>query len=153
MVLAAQREGQRLLAEALRPVGVTPTQSEVLSVLRSRQPLTLGELGGLLIAEIGSPSRLVSGLVRAGLVARRPSLEDGRAVELRLTAQGETAAEAVAAVEQVLYRAIDEATAGIDTDAAITLLEAFVADRPTGRALQRRRAGPEDRRSGPNRRR
>lgn len=138
LVLAAQREGQRLLADALRPLGVTPTQSEALSVLEAREPLTLGELGGLLIAETGSPSRLVSGLVQAGLVARSPSREDRRSVVLRLTAEGRRVAREIVVAEASLYRAIDAAIAGHDVAATLALLRAFVADRPTGRALQRR---------------
>jgi hypothetical protein len=39
LILAAQREGHRLMASALRPLGVTPAQAEVLQVLADRQPL------------------------------------------------------------------------------------------------------------------
>lgn len=56
----------RLLAADLRPLGVTPSQAEVLRVLADHQPLTLIGLGELLICETGgSPSRLVDRLVVA----------------------------------------------------------------------------------------
>jgi hypothetical protein len=51
LILAIQREGNRLLAAELRPLGVTPSQAEVLRVLRDHGPLTLSALGGLLVAE------------------------------------------------------------------------------------------------------
>jgi aspartyl-tRNA synthetase len=69
LILAAQREGNRLMAAALRPLGVTPAQAEVLQVLADRQPLTLTGLGELLVCESGTnPSRLVDRLVSAGLL-------------------------------------------------------------------------------------
>ena len=70
LILAAQRESQRMLSEALRPLGITPAQGEVLSVLSSHPPLTLNALGERLVCETGSPSRLVSGVVRRGWVGR-----------------------------------------------------------------------------------
>ena len=88
LILAAQRESQRMLSEALRPLGITPAQGEVLSVLSSHPPLTLNALGERLVCEPGSPSRLVSGLVRLGWVRRSPAPGDGRAVLLTLTGGG-----------------------------------------------------------------
>src|SRR3954471_14714181 len=71
LILGAQREGNRALTELLKPIGVTPSQAEVLSVLAAADsPLTVREIGLLLVCETGSPSRLVSTLVSAGLVAR-----------------------------------------------------------------------------------
>src|SRR5512132_4399231 len=71
LVLAIQREGNRLLAAELKPLGITPSQAEVLRVLRDHGPLTLNALGGLLVCETGnSPSRLVDRLVARGLIQR-----------------------------------------------------------------------------------
>ena len=57
LVLAIQREGNRLLAAELKPLGITPSQAEVLRVLRDHGPLTLNALGGLLVCETSnSPS-------------------------------------------------------------------------------------------------
>src|SRR5262245_44290953 len=88
LVLAAQREGSRLFAEQVRPLGLTPAQAEVLRVLREAQPLSLIELGERLVCETGSPSRLVDGMVKAGFVARAPSATDQRKVTLALTPAG-----------------------------------------------------------------
>ncbi len=83
LVLAVQREGNRTLTEALRPLELTPSQAEVLRVLQEFQPLSLFALGDLLICETGSPSRLVNGMVEAGLIERVPSITNRRMVIYR----------------------------------------------------------------------
>ncbi|GHO47983.1 hypothetical protein [Ktedonospora formicarum] len=67
LILAAQREGNRMFTEALRPLNLTSSQAEVLRVLQERQPLSLVALGSMLICEGGSPSRLVNGLVEGAI--------------------------------------------------------------------------------------
>jgi DNA-binding MarR family transcriptional regulator len=138
LVLAAQREGNRMLAQGLRPLGLTPSQAEVLRVLQEHQPLSLMELGGLLVCETGSPSRLVSGLVGAGLVERTPSEADKRMVTLSLTHKGEEAASGVAEVEAALHGTISEAFGGDELSGAVAALRRLVAGRPAGDALARR---------------
>ena len=57
LVLGAQREGARTLAELLRPAGLTAAQAEVLAVLRDAdRPLTVREIGARLVCEGGSPA-------------------------------------------------------------------------------------------------
>src|SRR5262249_47481129 len=105
LILAAQREGNRLLAEALRPLHLTPAQAEALRVLQDHEPLSLIALGDLLVCETGSPSRLVQGLVDAGLVERSPSSTDKRMVTLTLTPLGKEMAATVAVLETRFYEA------------------------------------------------
>src|SRR5204862_2497912 len=65
LILALQREGNRLLAAGLRALELTPSQAETLRVLADHQPLTLTGLGELLVCETGdNPSRLVDRLVK-----------------------------------------------------------------------------------------
>ncbi|MGH3797763.1 MAG: hypothetical protein ACRDSP_23065 [Pseudonocardiaceae bacterium] len=45
LILAIQREGNRTLAAQPRPLGLTPSHGEVLSVLADSGPLTLTGLG------------------------------------------------------------------------------------------------------------
>jgi DNA-binding MarR family transcriptional regulator len=106
LMLAVQREGNRTLTEALRPLDLTPSQAEVLRVLQEFQPLSLIALGDLLICETGSPSRLVNGMVEAGLIERVPSTTNRRMVILTLTEKGQKRAERVREVEQMMYRTI-----------------------------------------------
>ncbi|GII56624.1 MarR family transcriptional regulator [Planotetraspora thailandica] len=139
LILAAQREGNRLLLQALRPLGITPSQAEVIRVLQDHQPLALNSLGDLLVCETGnSPSRLVDRLTSAGLVNRQISAHDRRHVELTLTEEGRHLAGQIATIEDDLYRSIDAAVEGRDTDQITGFLRAFVADMPAGQALARR---------------
>jgi len=147
LVLAAQREGSRRLSAALRPLGTTPAQAEVLTVLREvGRPLSVRELGGLLVCETGSPSRLARSTVTAGWVEPVADETDGRVTRLRLTAHGRHTADRVAQVEA----GFREAFAGTLPDAAalqpvIEVLRSVVADGPSGQALARRRAGLAER--------
>ncbi|MEV0350730.1 MarR family transcriptional regulator [Nonomuraea sp. NPDC050680] len=139
LILAAQREGNRLLGQALKPLGVTPSQAEVLRILADRPPLTLNGLGDLLVCESGnSPSRLVDRLATMGLVDRQVSAHDRRHIELSLTEEGRRLARQITTIEDDLYRSIDAAAEGRDLDQVTAFLRAFVADLPAGRALARR---------------
>jgi MarR family transcriptional regulator, organic hydroperoxide resistance regulator len=140
LVLAAQRDGNRLLAAMLRPLGLTPAQSEVLTVLaRADRPLTVREVGDLLVCEPGSPSRLVASLADAGHVARRPHPEDGRAAALELTDAGRRAAAQVRAVEERFHDELRERmTSQRDAAATVRTLRAIAHDGASAEALQRR---------------
>lgn len=139
LILAVQREGNRLLGQALRPLGLTPSQAEVIRVLQERAPLTLGGLGELLVCESGnSPSRLVDRLVAVGVVERGVAEHDRRHIELSLTEEGVRLGLQVKEVEEELYRWIDAAAEGHDVEVAIGLLRDFVSDLPAGQALARR---------------
>ena len=143
LILAAQREGNRLLGQALRPLGLTSSQAEVIQVLHERQPLTLNGLGELLVCESGnSPSRLVDRLTTAGLVLRRPSEHDRRHIELSLTPEGTRLATRIAEIETTLYQAIDQAGSQYDLDQVTGFLWSFVANLPAGQALTRRTSHP-----------
>ena len=138
LMLAVQREGNRSLTEALRPLDLTPSQAEVLRVLQDFQPLSLIALGDLLICETGSPSRLVNGMVEAGLIERVPLITNRRMVTLTLTEKGQEKAERVREVEQMLYHTITELLGGVFLPDVQALLWRFIEGRPAGDALARR---------------
>ena len=138
LILATQREGNRFLADALQPLGLTPSQAEALRVLQDWQPLALIELGSLLVCEQGSPSRLVAGLVAAGLVVREPSPDDKRKVVLTLTPRGEAAARQVAEVETALYAMLASQIADQQIAMILPALRSLVTGRPAGNAFARR---------------
>ena len=139
LILAVQREGNRILAASLRPIGLTPSQGEVLRVLRDYQPLTLTGLGELLICENGNnPSRLVDRLVSAGLVQRDTDAGDRRQVTLKLTADGQIGAEQVIEVEEQLYDALDTLTAGHPVAPTLKTLRKLADAFPVADALHRR---------------
>jgi DNA-binding MarR family transcriptional regulator len=64
-------------------------QTRLLGILRDRQP-TMNELARLLELDKSSVTGLVDRAQRRGLVERRPSATDGRAVLVTLTRAGRT---------------------------------------------------------------
>jgi MarR family transcriptional regulator, organic hydroperoxide resistance regulator len=139
LVLAAQREGARALATALKQHDLTPSQAEAIAVLRdARRPLTVREIGQRLVCEGGSPSRLMSTLTHKGLVESTAGAADRRTTLLSLTSAGNDTARTVSQIEQDLYRTL---TLILDYDqvaAVLPVLRALVGQLPTGQALQRR---------------
>jgi len=138
LVLAAQREGNRLLADGLQPLELTPSQAEALRVLKDWEPLALVELGSLLVCEQGSPSRLVAGLISAGYVERAPSLDDRRKVVLTLTSRGREVAERVRVVETALHTALSSLIPPHQLEELLPIFRRIVTGRPAGDALARR---------------
>ena len=104
-VKALQRELERGSNELVKPLGLTGPQADALVVIGQAQPIALKDLGRLLIAEAGHPSRLVDRLVEAGLVERRPAGDDRRRIELRLTPAGRRLARRVEKVRKELFDA------------------------------------------------
>jgi len=111
LVLAAQREGNRALAAALKEHDLTPSQAEAIAVLRdAREPLTVREVGERLVCEGGSPSRLMATLARKGLVRSTAGTHDRRTVRLSLTDKGIDAARSVGRIETDFYAADRKST-------------------------------------------
>lgn len=138
LILAAQREGSRMLTELLKPLGLTPSQSEVLCVLHDYEPLSMIELGDLLVCETGSPSRLVNRLVEAGLIKQEQSEEDSRKVKLELTQKGRDAVADIRTIEEKIYASIDVILEGAPVQEIIQMLWKQVDGKPSGKALARR---------------
>lgn len=139
LILAAQREGSRTFTELLKPLGLTPSQGEVLRVLYDYEPLSLIELGDLLVCETGSPSRLVNRLVEAGLIEQKQSEEDFRKVKLKLTEKGLNSVTAIIAIEEKMYASIGALLEGAPVQEFIKLLWKQVEGKPSGKALARRK--------------
>jgi MarR family transcriptional regulator, organic hydroperoxide resistance regulator len=140
LILAAQREGNRQLTQALKPLGLTPSQAEVVRLVSAHQPLMMKELGGLLVCESGTnPSRLVDRLVMSGLIERNIDANDRRAVKLTLTAKGSATAVQIAEIEEAMYAMIDERTTHFGSERLISSLRELVAGQSAGDAIERRK--------------
>lgn len=141
LILAAQREGNRQIATAMSQFGLTPAQSEALRIVADHGPLSLKDIGDMLVCDSGtSPSRIVGRLVAAGLVQRDVGEHDRRRVRLTATDDGRTLSARILARENQLYDFIDHA---IDADEAATLLRVLhtiTHGSPAGSALENRRA-------------
>ena len=87
--------GVSLRSLAASPVEVTLPQHRALVLLASRGARTIGAIAAELGVDQSNASRLVDRLVRLGLVERRPSAADGRAVEVVVVAAGRRVLDAV----------------------------------------------------------
>jgi MarR family transcriptional regulator, organic hydroperoxide resistance regulator len=143
-VKAVQRELERWINEAMRPLGITAAQADALLVIGQAGPISLKDLGELLIAEAGHPSRLVDRLVEAGLVARRAAGHDRRQVELSLTQKGRRLEKRVIAAREAVMKLGREAVEGRDLTPALRLLRELLAPTPYAGLIARRRALVED---------
>src|ERR1700752_3550198 len=150
LVLAAQREGARVLATLLKPHGLTPSQAEAIAVLRdARRPLTVKEIGQRLVCEGGSPSRLMSTLTNKGLVESTAGSADRRTTQLSLTPAGVDAARTGREIQQNLYVALASILDDDQLAAALPVLRTVVGQLPAGQALQRRIADRDRARPAP----
>jgi DNA-binding MarR family transcriptional regulator len=87
--------------------GLTPTQGEILVLLMQRKgPMRLGEIARETALTAATTSDAVSTLETKGLVEKRRALDDGRALALRLTARGRTAAKRAAQWPDFLAKAV-----------------------------------------------
>jgi MarR family transcriptional regulator, organic hydroperoxide resistance regulator len=138
-VKAASRELEQRTNEAMRPLGVTAAQADALLVIARAGPLSLKDLGDLLIAEAGHPSRLVDRLVEAGLVERRAAGEDRRRVELSLTAKGRRLEKRVQAAREEVMNLGRTIVGSRDVEPALVLLRDLLQVTPYAALIERRR--------------
>lgn len=94
------------LAEALRPHGITPTQYNVLRILRGAGPegLCRNDVRDRMVAQVPDVTRLLDRLEAAGLVRRERREEDRRFVTTCITPEGLRILEALDAPVLQLHR-------------------------------------------------
>jgi DNA-binding MarR family transcriptional regulator len=140
LILALQRDGERLLNDLLAPLAVTPSQAEVLRCLAdARVPVTLVGLGRRLVCERGSPSRLVRTLIHRGWVESRVNFENRREVCLSLTPSGTQVAAGVSKVEEKLYDLIVARLGPSEQAAVLVRLRKLAAGGEAASALAARK--------------
>jgi DNA-binding MarR family transcriptional regulator len=83
-------ELMRSVADLLKPVGLSPTQYNVLRILRTAGPkgLACGEVAERMITRDPDVTRLLDRLEKRGLVGRRREDHDRRVILTRITPQG-----------------------------------------------------------------
>jgi DNA-binding MarR family transcriptional regulator len=89
-----------IMARALREIGLSIPQFDVLSALDQGAGITQGELAQQLFVTKGNVSGLIDRLVDAGLVERRRGARDRRSHSLVLTLDGKALATAGFAVQK-----------------------------------------------------
>jgi DNA-binding MarR family transcriptional regulator len=140
LVKAGQRELERRTNEVMRPLGLTAAQADALAVIGQAGPLSLKELGELLIAEAGHPSRLVDRLVEAGLVERRPCAGDRRQIELSLTREGRELESRIEEARASLFELARTLVGDRDVEPALDLLRHLTQHSSYADLIARRRA-------------
>ena len=138
-VKAAQRALEQVTNEAMKPLGVTGPQADAITVIGQAGPLSLKELGELLIAEAGHPSRLVDRLVEAGLVERRTAEDDRRRVELVLSAKGRRLEKRILAAREEIRKLATTVLGGRDIEPTLELLRHMLQVSPLSEVIKRRR--------------
>lgn len=118
-----------------RGTGLTPARLSALSVLVFGGPRSLGALAEAEQVTAPTMSRLVGALEEEGLVRREPDPEDGRAVVLRATEEGERLLETGRDRRVERLRDLLERLDAVELDAASATCAALE------RALSSRRQG------------
>jgi DNA-binding MarR family transcriptional regulator len=139
LLKALARETDRRINDLLRPLGITASQAEALQLLDRYGPLSLGELGNLLIAEGGHPSRLVDRLVATGLLQRQSASDDRRRVEISCTPGGSELARAAGERKQIFRTWLGDRLDGSDVATTTALLETCLRDTSLAETVRQRR--------------
>jgi DNA-binding MarR family transcriptional regulator len=81
---------EHAVSEALKPYGITPTQYNVLRILRGagEEGLCRAEVMARMIAKVPDATRLLDRMEAAGLIERERASEDRRFVTTRITSRG-----------------------------------------------------------------
>jgi DNA-binding MarR family transcriptional regulator len=113
---------EHAMAEALKPHGITPTQYNVLRILRGagEAGLCRSEIIERMIARVPDATRLLDRMEAVALVERQRSAEDRRFVTTRITAAGlRLLAELDAAIVELHRRQF----AALDEEGLRTLID------------------------------
>lgn len=94
----------------------------ILASLLGRESQSVSEIAAHTSAELSRVSRLIAGLERRGLLKRKASGVDGRAVELALTAKGRALALQIVPLAQLYERVALAGMSAEEVDALKSLL-------------------------------
>lgn len=113
---------EHVVAEALKPYGITPTQYNVLRILRGagKQGLCRSEVMERMIARVPDATRLLDRMEAAGLIVRERSREDRRFVTTRVAKEGVQLLDDLDNVIQELHR---KQFAAVDRQQLRTLID------------------------------
>jgi len=119
------------LAEALKPHGITPTQYNVLRILRGagERGLCGRDVGSRLVSRVPDVPRLLDRMTEMGLVSRERDPDDRRHVTARITP---AALRLMEDVEPVLESVETSRFGALDEDTLRVLIDALAAVRQSG---------------------
>ena len=125
-LLALARGLGRVARERARAGDVTPQQAETLQLIAEKGAVSTSTLATLLGIDPSTASRNLSGLERAGLIARQKGSDDGRQTDVRLTPRGRRAAQSVGTGATSAYGTLLEKVPRGERAKVIDALEAIV---------------------------
>jgi DNA-binding MarR family transcriptional regulator len=116
---------EHAVSEALKPFDLTPTQYNVLRILRGagEKGLCRNEVGERLVARVPDATRLLDRMEAAGLIRRARSAEDRRFVTTRITGKGLDLLAALDEPSEMLHRSQFERLDEAELTTLIELLE------------------------------
>jgi DNA-binding MarR family transcriptional regulator len=120
------------LEKGLRPHGLSPTQYNVLRILRGAGPkgLCQYEIGERLVAQVPDVPRIIERMDKAGWVQRVRAIEDRRMVMATLTAKGDGL---LAELDGQVGAMVEGIFDGLAEEEMVRLIELLGAVRKTGK--------------------
>ncbi len=115
------------MERALKRHGLTTTQWRILSLLKDRNPSTVGDMARRSVTKLPTLTRMLGRMEKAGLVLRDSSSKDRRVVEVRMTPAAESTLALVRAIGQ---RVFEKAFTGVSEEqiAAMTQTLKLIRD-------------------------
>jgi MarR family multiple gene transcriptional regulator MgrA len=112
------------IKDFLNPYDITAKQFNILRILRGQHPQAIGimQIRDRMIDKMSDTSRLIERLQKKGLVEKKPSAQDKRQSDVRITPQG---LSLLAEIDGKLY-GLDEATCSALTDAEAAQLNGLL---------------------------
>lgn len=143
VVLALQRRGNRRLGALFQGIGLTTAQAETLEILAYHGPLTTREVGGYLLCESGSPSRILAALAEKKLSMRSHPAEDKRITLHSITKAGRDKLNSIYETEDIFHQALrtqaeEKNISEKDLSTTINTLTALLTDPELKNALHLR---------------
>ncbi|MDF7682206.1 MarR family transcriptional regulator [Lactobacillus sp. ESL0679] len=139
LIKGSERESIRIFNEMLSDYNVTANQAEALMILKQVEPISLKEIGKLLICEKGSPSRLIQSLVNKGLVSKGTDKVDKRKNVLTLTKKGNLLIPQINEVNDKLNKLILNRIDNDDTiNYLIKIFSNYLSGTETGKKIELR---------------
>jgi DNA-binding MarR family transcriptional regulator len=113
----------RIVREQARAGEVTLQQADTLQIIAERGSVSTSLLATTLGIDPSTASRNLSGLEKAGLIAREKGATDGRQTDVKLTARGRRAAQNIGAGTKDAFSALLERVPRADRSRVAEALE------------------------------
>lgn len=111
---------EEVLAQAIKPFGISMQQFNVLRILRGRkgEPANLSTINERMVYKMSNTTRLVDKLISKGYVKRQVCPSNRRKIEITITEEG---LAALAKIDVAVDKAQTEITRNLDLESMLTL--------------------------------